>query len=185
MEYAVVLWDNCSQSESDLIESIQYASARVVTGALRGTSKSKLLDEVAWEDMKTRRSMHKLISYFKITNNCTPNYLADLLPQTVQQRSGISLRNSENLTLFRSRTERFKKSFFPSATILWNNLDSEMRNSSSVKVFEQSMRSFFDIQNYNILFDYSIERYSAMIHKREGSVEGSESYILFDKRYAG
>jgi hypothetical protein len=27
LEYADVLWDNCSQSESDLIESIQYESA--------------------------------------------------------------------------------------------------------------------------------------------------------------
>jgi hypothetical protein len=111
LEYADVLWDNCSQSESDLIESIQYESARVVTGAMRGTSRSKLLDELAWENMKTRRSMHKLILYFKIVNNCTPNYLADLLPQTVQQRSGTSLRNAENFTLFRSRTERFKKKF--------------------------------------------------------------------------
>jgi hypothetical protein len=100
----------CSEkSESDLIESIQYESARVVTGAMRGTSRSKLLDELAWENMKTRRSMHKLISYFKIVNNCTPNYLADLLPQTVQQRSGTSLRNAENFTLFRSRAERLKK----------------------------------------------------------------------------
>ena len=133
---------------------------------MRGTSRSKLLDELAWENMKTRPSMHKLISYFKIVNNCTPNYLADLLPQTVQQSSGTSLRNAENFTLFRSRAERFKKYFFPSATILWNNLDFRIRNSSALKVFKQSIRSFYDIQNYDILFDYSIDRYSAIIHIR-------------------
>jgi hypothetical protein len=139
LEYADVLWDNCSQSESDLIESIQYESARVVMGAMRGTSRSKLLDELAWENIKTRRSMHKLILYFKIVNNCTPNYLADLLPEMVQQRSGTSLRNAENFTLFRSRTERFKKYFCPSATILWNNLDFRICNSSFIKIFKQSI----------------------------------------------
>ena len=37
LEYAAdVIWDNCSLSECDLIESVQYESARVVTGAMRG-----------------------------------------------------------------------------------------------------------------------------------------------------
>jgi hypothetical protein len=62
--------------------------------------------------MKTKRSIHKLIS-FKIVNKLTPNYLSDLLPQTVQQRSGLSLRNASDFSPFGVRTERlFKKSFF-------------------------------------------------------------------------
>ena len=89
LEYADVLWDNCTLRECDLIESIQYESARVITGAMKGTSRSRLLDELAWEDMKTRRSIHKLVLYYKIVNNLTPKYLSDLLPQTVQQRSGL------------------------------------------------------------------------------------------------
>jgi hypothetical protein len=48
LEYADVIWDNCSLSECDLIESVQYESARVVTGAMRGTSRSRLSDELAW-----------------------------------------------------------------------------------------------------------------------------------------
>ena len=117
MEYADVLWDGCSVSESDLLEHLQYQSAKVVTGAMKGTSKSRLLEELAWEDLKTRRSMHKLVLYFKIVNNLTPSYLSDLIPQTVQQRSGLALRHASNFTLFPVRTERFKASFFPSTTM--------------------------------------------------------------------
>ena len=47
MEYADILWDGCSVSESDLLEHVQYQSARVVTGAMQGTSKSRLLEELA------------------------------------------------------------------------------------------------------------------------------------------
>ena len=145
LEYADVnvLWDNYSLSECDLIESIQYESARVVTGAMKGTSRSRLLEELSWEDMKTRRSMHKLVLYYKILNNLTPNYLSDFLPQTVQQRSVLLLRNSENITLYRSRTERFKKSFFPSATSMWNNLQVRERNISTVQAFKVTGHPFW------------------------------------------
>ena len=99
MEYADVLWDGCTENESDLIEHVQYQAATVVVGAMKGTSRVRLLEELAWEDMKTRRSIHKLILYFKIVNKLTPNYLSDLLPQTVQQRLGLSLRNASDFLL--------------------------------------------------------------------------------------
>ena len=111
LEYADVLWDGCSDNESHLIEHVQYQSAMVVMGAMRGTSRSRVLEDLAWEDMKTRRLVHKLILYFKIVNNHVPEYLSKLLPQTVEQRSGLSLRQSFNISLFFVRTERFKKSF--------------------------------------------------------------------------
>ena len=112
LKYADVLWDGCSDNESDLIEHVQYQSAMVVTGAMRGTSRSRVLEDLAWEDMKTRRLVHKLILYFEIVNNHVPEYLSKLLPQTVEQRSGLSLRQSFNISLFFVRTERLKKSFF-------------------------------------------------------------------------
>ena len=120
LEYVDVLWDGCSDNESDLIEHVQYHSAMVVSGAMRGICRSRVLEDLAWEDMKTRRLVHKLILNFKIVNNHVPEYLSKLLPQTVEQRSGLSLRQSANISLFFVRTERFKKSFFPSATMLWN-----------------------------------------------------------------
>jgi hypothetical protein len=80
LEYADVIWDNCSLSECDLIESVQYESARVVTGPMRGTSRSRLSDELAWEDMNTRRSMHKLVLYYKIVNNLTPSFIRLVTP---------------------------------------------------------------------------------------------------------
>ena len=49
MEYADVLWDGYSVHESDLLEHVQYESAKVVTGAMQGTSKSRLLE--AWKDL--------------------------------------------------------------------------------------------------------------------------------------
>ena len=112
MEYADVVWDGCCENVSDLLESVQYEFAKVGTGAMKGTGRQRLLEELAWESLKTRRSVHKLVLFFKIVNDLTPSYLSDLLTLTTQQRSGLLLRSACNFSLFQCRTERFKKSFF-------------------------------------------------------------------------
>ena len=78
---------------------------------MKGTGHQRLLEELAWESLKTRRSVHKLVLFFKIVNDLTPSYLSDLLTLTTQQRSGLLLRSARNFSLFHCRTERFKKSF--------------------------------------------------------------------------
>ena len=70
IEYADVLWDaGCTESESDLLEHVQYEAAKIVTGAMKGTSEHRLMQEIGWEDLKTRRAIHKLLLYFKVVNN--------------------------------------------------------------------------------------------------------------------
>ena len=105
MEYADVVWDGCCENVSDLLESVQYEFARVVTGAMKGTGYQRLLEELAWESLKSRRSVHKLVLSFKIVNNLTPSFLSDSLTPTTQQRSGLLLRSARNFSLFQCRTE--------------------------------------------------------------------------------
>jgi hypothetical protein len=38
LEYGSVVWDNYTREQSDLIESVQYESDRIVTGFRKGTS---------------------------------------------------------------------------------------------------------------------------------------------------
>ena len=48
MEYADVIWSGCTDTESDL-GHVQYEAAKVVTGAIKGTSRQHLLEELGWE----------------------------------------------------------------------------------------------------------------------------------------
>ena len=75
-----MLWDGGTEEESELLESVQYEAGKVVTGAMRGTSKIRHMVELGWQEMKVRRDIHKPICYFKIVNNLSPSYLKDLLP---------------------------------------------------------------------------------------------------------
>ena len=36
MEYANVVWDGCTLGESDLLESVQYDAAKLISGAMKG-----------------------------------------------------------------------------------------------------------------------------------------------------
>ena len=58
MEYGDVLWDGSTDGGGDLLEFVQYEAAKIVTGAMKGTSRQSLLHEIGWEDLKTRRSIH-------------------------------------------------------------------------------------------------------------------------------
>ena len=78
MEYADVVWNGCSDTESDLLDSVQYEAGKIVTGAMKWTSRQRLMCELGWEELKTRRAIHKLTLYFKIVNNLTPQYLSCL-----------------------------------------------------------------------------------------------------------
>lgn len=51
MEYADVVWDSCTLNKSELLETIQYDAGQVITGAMKRTSRIRLLLElrVGWK----------------------------------------------------------------------------------------------------------------------------------------
>ena len=75
LEYGDFLWDGCSQECSDTIESIQFDAAGLVTGAIKGTNRQSLLEELRWDMLITRRYIHKLSEFYKINYNLVPDYL--------------------------------------------------------------------------------------------------------------
>ena len=58
------------------VERVQYRAALAVTGAWKGSSRSKLYDELGWESLSDRRNKQRQVLLFKIINNPTlTNYL--------------------------------------------------------------------------------------------------------------
>jgi len=166
LEYADAIWDNCTKAECQILEHVQYEAARVVTGAIKGTSSLLLREELAWDELSSRRKVRKLEHFYKIVSNLTPNYLLELLPVTVSKRSNLSLRSNHNFCLFSCRTERFQQSFFPSTIRLWNSLDLESRNVTSLQTFKGKLRVKFFLPKYNKLFNCSLSRKASILHTR-------------------
>ena len=85
LEYADVLWDNCTQYEINDLEKIQNEAARIVTGATKLVSINSLCTETGWETLSSRRKKHKLILFYKMQNDLSPDWyllLLEILPLT-------------------------------------------------------------------------------------------------------
>ena len=59
LEYGDTIWDNCTQYEKYELDKIQNEAARIATGATKLVSLTNLYNEIGWESLSKRRSMHK------------------------------------------------------------------------------------------------------------------------------
>ena len=84
------------------LETLQNRAGRLVTGALFRTSTDKLLRDLGWDKLKTRRQLHKLALYHTFNNpeRETPKYIKSIIPETRGQTTGRIMRseNTHNLT---------------------------------------------------------------------------------------
>jgi hypothetical protein len=118
LEYADIVWDGCKETDNDLLEQLQYEAARLFTGTIKGTSRERLLNEVAWVKLKERRTYHKLDMIYKKLNNLAPYYLQGPCPVQVRSITAYNLRTGEDYHIPHARTERFKKYFSVSSVKL-------------------------------------------------------------------
>ena len=75
LEYASVVWDNCTVREIEFLENIQNEAARTVTGVTRSISLENMYREIGWLTLSDRQKYQKLVLTYKILNGQTPNYL--------------------------------------------------------------------------------------------------------------
>ena len=165
LEYGDVVFDDNSVALSQRIEAIQFDAARTCTGSLISTNRNSLLHELGWNTLADRRKNHKLILYYKIVNHLTPQYLYELLPRRVADISNYSLRNAQHRSLVPTRTTRYKSSFLPSTTILWNNLTDRIKLSSSLPSFKLNLNNSTTLPPPPAWF-YTGSRYANILHTR-------------------
>lgn len=139
LEYASEVWDGCTLADSDRIERVQLNAARIVTGLPLFSSQNSLYIETGWEALADRRKNRKLTLMYRIVNADAPAYLTDLMPNRVGDMSNYNLRNNLNFNIPFTRLCSFETSFFPSTLKLWNDLDSQIRSSSSLSQFKRAI----------------------------------------------
>ena len=152
IDYGGIIYDQ-PQNESfcEKLESVQYKVALVITGAIKGSSREKIYQELGFESLKSRRWYKRLCCMYKIMNDKEPAYLKNLIPKCT-----LTVRTRGNrLPTFHCRTDCFRNSFFPSTLNDWFNLDVEIRNSESLAIFKTKLVSFIRPVSSNVynIFD--------------------------------
>ena len=115
------------------MKSIQYNTALAITGAIRGSSREKLYQELGLQSLQQWQWYRKLYYFFKLIKSKSPKHLFNNIPTV---RSTYRTRNIDNIPQFNVRHTFFRNSYFPSIVIEWNNLEKSIRNSKSFSFFK-------------------------------------------------
>ena len=165
LEYSSIVWDGCTVQSSHSLELLQNEAARIVTGLTRSTSLENLYSECGWESLSIRRRNQKICFMYKVYNNLVPSYVDDLFPHQRNLEHSYQLRNNDDFSSYRTRTTLFKKSCVPSSIPLWNSLDTNIRNSTSLSAFKNKVCSNPNKISSSHRFFYG-KRYLSIMHAR-------------------
>ena len=131
------------------IESAQDNAALAILGAVRGTSREKLHQELDLQSLQQRRWYRKLYCLFKLISNHSPSYLFQLV---LSKNIKYFAQNSENTPQFRTKHDFFKSSFLLSTIKEWNNLDPHIRKSKRISIFQSNILKFIRPKPNNVCY---------------------------------
>ena len=98
LDYGDVVYDQSyNETFCSKLESVQYNAALAITGAIRGTSQTKLYVELGLESLKARRWFRRLCYFYKLKSYGIPPYLFQLTPQ---ESHSYNARNSEDIPTY-------------------------------------------------------------------------------------
>ena len=122
IDYALPVYHkNLKQTEIARLENLQYRAAKVVTGALHFTSREKLNAELGWETISQRGDFLGLNVFHKIHLHETRPLIRNCMPKLDIERK-FELRSKGGYIPFKNYGNKFKTSFFPHISGLWNSL---------------------------------------------------------------
>ena len=61
--------------QMNALERTQYQAALAVSGTWKGTNRNKIYEELGWETLDQRRMFRRLVQFYKIMRDKTPDYL--------------------------------------------------------------------------------------------------------------
>ena len=122
LDYGDIIYDQAHNPWfHQKLESLQYNVCWAITGAIRGSSREKLYQELDFESLQQRRWYRKLSSFCKVFKNESLRYLFNIIPI---RNPAYSTWNHINIPLFKTTHNFFKNSFFHLA--LYNGIISPL-----------------------------------------------------------
>ena len=96
-------------------QSVKHSAAWAITGAIKGTSRSKLHKELGLKSLMWR-IFRCFCSFHKIVSTGLPTYLFNLIPKFTHD---YQTRTLGNIPTYQCMTDIFKHSFFPLTITTW------------------------------------------------------------------
>ena len=111
LDYGDIIYDQAhNASFHQKLESLQYSACLAITGAICGSSREVIYQELGFQSLQQLHWYRKLCSFYKVFKNKSPHYLFNIIPIS---NAGHSTPNHVNIQLFKTNHNFFKNSFFP------------------------------------------------------------------------
>ena len=137
IDYALPVYcSNLKQTELSRLENLQYRAAKLVTGTFHFSSREKLNIELGWETIKNRSDNLGLNIFHKIHSYETRPLIRTCMPKRDIENK-CNTRSKGGYIPFSNIGLKFKNSFFPHMSRLWNSLPTNVKckNVSDFKNF--------------------------------------------------
>ena len=145
LEYANIVFDNCTGHDKSQLENSQYKALLLITGAKQGTSYERLIEETGFQTLNNRRTMQKLLRFHKLVHTKDPVYLSKLLPNILGNERATRALNTHTFTRIKTNTIYFSHSFLPDCVRLCNLLNKEIRSIQNYEIFKIKLSQIYQL----------------------------------------
>ncbi|CAG2228768.1 unnamed protein product [Mytilus edulis] len=132
----------------------------ILTG---GTSINLLYKETGWEKLKDRREDPDLHIFYKMSNNITPSYLNNILPERFRNIHEYTTGNANDFQPIAARTASYSNYFLSSTVKSWNSQTTDLQNSPSFLAFKINFKSNREVR---LVFYHCGSRSGQIYHAR-------------------
>ena len=153
VDYTDIIYDKPSnESFKRKIEVAQYKAALVIIGAIKGTFRDRLYEELRLESLSDRRWSCRLFFFYKIIQGLLPSYLQSY-HNAVSEGAYLTRSTTQNkMKPIPAKTKVFENSFFPYCIIEWSKLNDKIRSIEPINKFRVTIINFIKPKG-NSVFD--------------------------------
>ena len=161
LEYASPVWHGSLREEDAMsLERIQASVARSLLQADWFTPKEELYRQLGWPALRWRREITSLTMFHKLLHS-RPEPLSECLFQYASATSARSRRKPFQLLLPRTRTTRYRESFFCRSALLWNSLPHDIQSLKNSKSFRDALENHYQSYKFTTTENFHIPLSSA------------------------
>ena len=139
MLYCSSVWANTSFLNVNKLQSIQNFACRIVTNTRKYDHVTPLLRELNWLPVREQLRYRDTVLAYECQNGLAPQYLMDKFSKrSCIHNRDTRARDSLQIPLFRTKTGQ--RSFTFRGTNIWNNLDDDLKQRTSLTSFKRAVR---------------------------------------------
>ena len=113
-----------------------------------------------------------------VNSGMVPSYIQDLIPPLVSEISDYPLKNNRNISVTLNRNSISQKSCIPAAIRLWNSLDDNLKDISTLPTFKKHIFSKLSITHVTPYFIVGNRYMSVLLARLRNKYSGLNSDLF-------